>query len=312
MLQLQEHVALAPKTTMRVGGKARAYAELKTREDALEAYAFSQKRNCPLVILGGGSNTIFDDEVIEALVVRIVADNVTITRHPEEARPTVLRQAQDDVGAGRLEGRVLVEAGKSLASLVNELAEQGLDLSPLTGIPGTVGGAVFGNAGQGHGGIWIGNYVREVEAFVGGEWKRLNGGDLKFTYRWSSFKEMPSPIIWAVTLAVPHRPKKEVKAEIQRLLKKRMESQPHTKTAGSCFLSLPDGTPAWKLIDAAGLRGKSVGAVRVSEKHANFLITGKGAAFSDARALVEHIQQSVSKPLVVEMRFIGKDGRPVF
>jgi UDP-N-acetylmuramate dehydrogenase len=84
------------------------------------------------------------------------------------------------------------------------------------------------------------------------------------------------------------------------------------KTAGSCFLSVAKEMPAWKLIDAAGLRGKSVGRVAISEKHANFLIAEKGATFEDAKELVHEVRRAVKHPLAVEMRFIEENAHPAF
>ncbi len=301
-MDMQENIPLGPKTTMRIGGRARYYAELAAKGDVEDAVTFATGKKLPIVVLGGGSNTLFDDGVIEALVVRIVAQDVE-TRNEERGTRNIV-----------------VEAGKNLAQLINELAERDLDLSPLTGILGSIGGAIFGNAGQGHGGVWIGNYVRAVEAYVDGGWKTFTQDMCRFRYRNSAFKEACNvqratcnvpPIIWSATLDVPSKPKEEVKAEIQRLLQRRIETQPHVKTAGSCFLSLPDGTPAWKVIDAAGLRGRSIGGVKISEKHANFLINEGKGTLADAKGLVDLIRKTVPTPLEVEMRFVGTTGETV-
>ena len=115
-MMIKEHESLAPKTTMRIGGEARYFAELETKEDVEKTYEIAPKKNITLIALGDGSNTIFADGEINALVVRIKANAVKIEGN-----------------------KITVEAGKNLAQLVNELAENGLDLSPLTGIPGTVG-----------------------------------------------------------------------------------------------------------------------------------------------------------------------------
>ncbi len=312
---------------MCIGGKARWYAELGSRENCEAAATFAKEKNIPLIVLGSGSNTIFADGTIEALVVRIKAEMVTVQKSPHPRPLPKGEGMMPDMSRAAVPGRadIRVEAGKNLAMLINELAEENLDLSPLTGIPGTVGGAIFGNAGQGQGGVWISNYVKEVEILARdngpfdsaqdklrtmnkGLWKRFSKEQCEFGYRTSFFKAMCMPIIWSCTLQIPSRPKEEVKAEIERLLKKRIETQPHSKTAGSCFVSLPDGTPAWKVIDAAGLRGKKVGGVSISEKHANFLIAEKGATFEDAKNLIESIQSTLQPPLRVEMRLIGNTG----
>lgn len=289
-MDIREHEPLKGKTTMRIGGTARYFAQLATKADVEEAVAFAKKQNVPLIPLGGGSNTIFADGEIDALVVRIKASDVLI---------------HDDT--------VTVNAGKILPALINELAEEGLDISPLTGILGTVGGAVFGNAGQGPTGTWIDAYIESVDAYIDGTWKTLSKEECNFRYRESWFKAQPitdnrqPPIIWSATLKLPKKDSEEIKEEIQRLLQKRIETQPHVKTAGSCFKAVGD-TPAWKLIDAAELRNTNVGNVHISEKHANFLINDGDATFDDAKSVVDTIQKGIPEGLEVEMRFVNEDG----
>jgi UDP-N-acetylmuramate dehydrogenase len=294
-MDIQEHIPLRPKTTLRIGGEARYYAELKTKEDAEEAVRFTEEKHLPLIVLGGGSNTIFADGTIDALVVKIAADNVDIDG-------TTIR----------------TQSGKYLANLINELAEKNLDLSPLTGIPGTIGGAVYGNSGQGYGGTWTDSFITNVEVYIDSKWKTFTNDQCGFGYRTSVFRPSchaepgRSTIIWETTLRVPSCPKDDVQAEIDRLLQRRLETQPHVKTAGSCFLSLSKDTPAWKLIDAAGLRGQKVGGITVSKQHANFLINEDHATFEDAKMMVEKIRSKVktqsNAPLQVEMRFVEQDG----
>lgn len=284
-MEILEHVSLASKTTMRIGGTARFFAEPTTKKEVTEAVAFADEKNLPLLLLGGGSNTIFADGEVQAVVLRIKGSGTNIEGNT-----------------------VTVEAGKHLAVLLNELAAEGLDLSPLTGIPGSVGGAVVGNAGQGPQGVWIDSFVDSVTVFAGGKWKEMTKEECEFSYRESVFKKMnPSPIIWEVRLVVPSGNPSDIHMEIERLLQKRIETQPHSKTAGSCFKAV-GGTPAWQLIDAVGMRGMKVGGVSISEKHANFLINDGNATFSDAIALIEKTKQAIPDTLEVEMRLIQEDG----
>lgn len=282
---------------MRIGGSARHYADLATEKDVEDAIVFIEEKKLPLITLGGGSNTVFADGIINALVVRIAATHVT------------LRQSQGDT-------TLTVQAGKNLPQLINELAKEGLDLSPLTGILGTVGGAVFGNAGQGPQGIWIDNFIESVTFYHEKTWKTFDRKQCDFRYRESWFKDVsgshrltasPPPIIWQTTLSVPHGDPEAIQSEINRLLQKRIETQPHVKTAGSCFKAVGD-TPAWQLIDAAGLRGVREGGVMISEKHANFLINDNEGTFADAVAIIEKTRSAVKEPLSVEMRFVQNDG----
>lgn len=296
-MELFEGVSLKGKTTMRIGGTAKYYAELTTREDVERAVEFAKEKNIPLIPLGGGSNMIFADGEIHALVVRIQNDDIDIQGN-----------------------RVSVGAAKNLPALINELAKHELDLSPLTGILGTVGGAVFGNAGQGPSGIWIDSFIVSVDAYIDGVWKTFSKDACEFSYRESWFKHQSGtskqpPLIWETTLMLPEKDTAEIEAEIQRLLQKRIETQPHVKTAGSCFKAVGE-TPAWQLIDNAGLRDTTHGGVRISEKHANFLINDGEGTFEDVVHIVNTIQQHLSahpslgagEKIDVEMRFVKEDG----
>ncbi|MDB4978249.1 MAG: hypothetical protein JWM56_435 [Candidatus Peribacteria bacterium] len=296
IVDIQELVAIGTKTTMKIGGQARFFADIRTKQDLEEAYAFASGKNLPLIVLGAGSNTVFAEGVIEAVVIRIKADAKCQVSNTEYQ---------------------YVEAGKYLAMLINELAAEGLDLSPLTGIPGTIGGAVFGNAGQGAKGIWMDHYIQEVEVFDSGEWKILSKEECEFRYRESFFKDhsqnsklkiQDSPIIWSATLEIPAGEPEVIKKEIERLLQKRIETQPHVKTAGSCFKSLPDGTPAWQLIEKAGLRGLTIGGIQVAEKHANFLLNTGGGTFDDIVTMTKAIREKVPEIAGIEMRLYGADG----
>ncbi len=295
-MDLQELASVGGKTTMRIGGQVRLFAQLMTKDDVDEAVHIAKERELPFILLGSGSNTVFSDGVVEAFVARIGHHAVTI---------------EDD--------KVTAGAGANLAMLVNDLAKQGLDLSPLTGIPGTIGGAIFGNAGQGPKGTWIDTYVESVTAYMGDGWKTFTKEECGFGYRESAFKRWTKqmdkwlimPIIWEVVLNVPSGDPATIQAEVQRLLQVRIDTQPHLKTAGSCFKAV-GGTPAWKLIDAAGLRGHQIGGVQIAEKHANFLLNKGDATYADAKAIVEKVKSTIAEPLDVEMRFIETDGSLAF
>lgn len=284
-MELTELVSIGGKTTMRIGGQARFYGEMQSKEDVEQAYATAREKGLPLIVLGGGSNTVFTDGVVEAVVVRMKATETTVDGNS-----------------------VTVKGGAILGSLINDLAEKNLDLSALTGIPGTVGGAIVGNAGQGPKGIWIDTFVRSVTFYADGAWKTFSKEECAFAYRESGFKHRSSPaIIWEATLEVPSRPAAEVKSEVERLIQKRIETQPHLRTAGSCFKAV-GATPAWQLLDAAGLRGKKFGGVEIAQKHANFLLNDGTATYADAVSAVEAARTAVPHDLEVEMRFIESDG----
>lgn len=284
-MDLKELVSIGGKTTMRIGGQARFYGEMQTKEDVEQAYAAAREKGLPLIVLGGGSNTVFTDGIVEAVVVRMKAAETTVDGNS-----------------------VTVKGGVILGSLINDLAQRDLDLSALTGIPGTVGGAIVGNAGQGPKGTWIDTFVRSVTCYADGIWQTFAKDQCGFAYRESDFKHRASPaIIWEATLEVPSKPAADVKAEVERLIQKRIETQPHLRTAGSCFKAV-GATPAWQLLDAAGLRGRKFGGVEIAQKHANFLLNDGTATYADAVSAVEAARTAVPHDLEVEMRFIEPDG----
>lgn len=289
-MEIKENEPLKNKTTMKIGGLARFYAEPEAREDIEDAYKFAKENGVPLIVFGAGSNTIFSDGTINALVVRIKASEVIFPEPAPEPAP-----------------EFEVESGKNLAQLVNELADQGLDLSTLTGIPGTFGGAVIGNAGQGPGGTWLDSYVESVTVFDDGEWKEMNKDECKFSYRESIFKTN-NAIVWSAKLKLPKSEPHLIKKQIDYLLQKRISDQPHVKTSGSCFKAADDGTPAWQLIEKAELRGFKVGGVHVSDKHCNFLINDEDGSFEDVVKIIDTIKKSAPDVGAVEMRLIGEDG----
>ena len=284
-MTIQERVNVGAKTTMKIGGIARYYAELSTREDVEEVAQFAQKKNIPLIVLGAGSNTVFADGSIEAVVVQVKSADTFF---------------HDD--------NVTANAGIALGTLIQACAANDLDLSSLTGIPGTLGGAIVGNAGQGPSGIWINSFVQSVTTFVDGTWKMFEPEECEFGYRESIFKTLPDVIVWTATLRLPQKPKAEILKEVEILLKKRVESQPHRLTAGSCFKAV-DGTPAWKLIDAAKLKGLRIGGIQISDKHANFLINADHGTFADLVSLIETVRERVPALDGIEMRLFGEDGK---
>jgi len=284
-MNLQEQFLLRSKTTMRIGGTAKYFVELLTKEDADEAVQFAVSKNLPFLLLGSGSNTVFADGEIRAVIAQVKYADVAISGT-----------------------KVAVGAGKNLPMLINELAEKGLDLSVLTGIPGTVGGAIFGNAGEGPKGVWIDAFLESVTVRIDGAWKTLPRAVCEFAYRESAFKSHSTcPIIWEAVLNVPMGDPSDIKKKIQAVLARRIETQPHLKTAGSCFKAV-GGTPAWQMIDAVGLRGFTVGGIQIADKHANFLLnTGEGS-YSDAVQLLETVKEKIPENLEVEMRFVEEDG----
>jgi UDP-N-acetylmuramate dehydrogenase len=218
---------------------------------------------------------------------------------------------------------VIAGAGVPLQKLVLEAAKKGLSgLENLAGIPGTLGGAIWGNAGAFE--REIGDLVEEVKVLdVGGsklEVKKLKKEDCKFGYRNSIFKRRKNWIILEATLKLEKGNKKEIEEKIKEILKLRKEKQPlELPCAGSVFKNVPikkvpkkiqekfkekikNGfLPAGVLIDTARLKGFQIGGAKISEKHANFIVNVGEAKASDVKELIEKIKKGVKKKFKIQL-----------
>lgn len=282
----ERQVSLAAKTTLRVGGRADIFAELADEEDLVKLLQWTDKSRVPITFLGAGSNVLASDLGVRGVVVRLVGPAFRqISR--VAARPF----------------RVIVGAGVSLAELTNRLAADGLaGLEFLAGIPGTIGGALRMNAGAW--GESIGSRVAWVRLRnPDGAEQVLEKAALGFGYRRCAGLIGPSAAAGKVVCAVafdlmPSNPP-AVRACLTEILKRRawLGSQP---SAGSVFRN-PAGDFAGRLLEQAGMKGRSVGGARVLDEHANVIVTAPGATASDVRALLEIMRQAVYKKNGIEL-----------
>ncbi|MDA0365859.1 MAG: UDP-N-acetylmuramate dehydrogenase [Chloroflexi bacterium] len=294
-LALTRDEPLARHTYMRIGGPA-AYFGTPTDVDALRRIVtWARRARLPLRVIGGGSNVLVSDEGVTAVVLS-------------------LRAA---CGAIRFDGP-LVTAGAAvmLPRLAHAAAEQALGgLEFAIGIPGAVGGALQTNAGIGDGRA-IGPLVRTVDVLrlVGDVLTRvtLPANEITWGYRETSLRGSGDLVLGA-TLELSPRPRAEIEAEMRRLLDARQASQPTaTPNAGSTFCN-PPGDYAGRVIEAAGCTGLAVGAARISELHANFVVHDGSARAADVAALMAEVQTRVrvasGVTLVPEIEWWG-DGPP--
>lgn len=276
---------LAPLTTYRIGGPALYFAEAPSRRGLALLLRAVRTLQLPYVILGGGSNILFGDNGFPGVVIRLTGD----------------------FNAWRLEGDTLVAgAGTPLALLVKKTAELGFGgLEPLAGIPGTLGGAVMGNAGTKEG--WIGDLLAGVDILTeNGEMLTRNRSDINFAYRSSGLE---NTVILGASFHLKKGQKNDIVTEINNRLSRREESQPQgTGNAGSVFKN-PPGDSAGRLIESAGLKGARCGGAVVSDKHANFIINTGHASAQDVRTLISIIQKKVREtfnvPLEPEIKIFG-------
>ncbi|MEX2447054.1 MAG: UDP-N-acetylmuramate dehydrogenase [Dehalococcoidia bacterium] len=279
-LALTREEPLARHTYLRVGGPA-AYFGVPQDLEALGAIAqWAAEVGLPLRVVGGGSNMLVSDDGVRAVVVSLRRACAQIAFHD-----------------------ATVEAGAAvmLPALAKAAAERGLGgLEFAIGIPGSVGGALQTNAGIGDGRC-IGPLVDQVEVWRDGARVALDAADIGFEYRHTSLRGS-GDIVLAATLALEPRPRAEVEAEMRRLLETRQRTQPTAEpNAGSVFRNPPDDS-AGRLIEAAGCKGLSIGAARVSDLHANFIVHDGHASASDIAAVMAEVQRRVSAASGVRLR----------
>jgi len=301
MIKTREKIPLKEYTTFKIGGPARYFFVAKNKEDLKNAILWAKKKKLSFFILGGGSNVLFSDKGFNGLVIKLQNTQY-------EIRNT----------------NVIAGAGVPLQKLVLEAVKKGLSgLENLVGIPGTLGGAIWGNAGAF--GREIGDLVEEVKVLdVGGsklEVKKLKKEDCKFGYRNSIFKRRKNWIILEATLKLEKGNKKEIEEKIKEILKLRNEKQPlEFPSAGSVFKNVPiekvpkkiqekfkekikNGfLPAGVLIEAVGLKGFQIGGAKISEKHANFIVNTGEAKARDVLELIELIKKRVKKKFKIELK----------
>ncbi len=293
--RLLENEPLGPKTTMRVGGPARYYAEPANEADLCALLRETHRRDLPLLLLGRGSNLLVPDEGVNALVVRL-ADR-------EWQRFEV-----------RADGRVEAGAGLRLKELCGQAAARGLrGFEFLEGIPATLGGALRMNAGAMGG--WMFDVVESVRlALRDGTVRTLRRHELHVAYR--DCRELAGAVALGAVLRPVSAgvPTAEIQAQIASFQARRLATQPRDPSAG-CMFKNPPNDSAGRLIDALGLKGERVGDAEVSPVHANFIVNRGQATASDVIALMRRVRERVKAAHGIELEpevlLYGRDWRDV-
>ena len=277
---------LARYTSFRIGGPADVLVSPDTAEELGAVLRLAAEHSTAATMLGGGSNLLVGDGGIRGIVVRLGAG----FRHVAWDAPCV------EAGAG-------VQLGR----LARDAAQRGLGgLEYAEGIPGTVGGALFMNAGA-YGGE-VADAVDEVETVdASGRVRRIGRDELAFTYRRTALPA--GVVVTAVRFRLRAEAVERVRARMEDARARRTASQPHgSANAGSIFKN-PPGDHAGRLVEAAGLKGVRVGGARVSDAHANFIVNDGEARAADVQALMQQAQRVVWEGsgvwLEPEVRLIG-------
>jgi UDP-N-acetylmuramate dehydrogenase len=269
---VRTEVPLAPYTWLRVGGPAQYFVQPATAEQLAEVLRRCRENEVPVRILGGGANLLVDDSGVRGAVVHLSADEFKQVSF------------QDNM--------VKAGAGADLSKLVLRTVREGLaGMECLTGIPGSIGGAVRMNAGGNFGDI--GNVVESVTLMDvdGVTYARLRG-ELVFGYRSTNISS--KVILGAEFRLSPDSPRR-ILNQVKEIWIYKKNTQPLGARNAGCVFKNPRGLSAGAMIDKAGLKGRRVGGAVVSEKHANFIIAEAGAHASDVLKLINIIRETVYK-----------------
>jgi len=295
-LKIQENVALAPYTTYQIGGPARFFCEAKSEKEICETVLWARKQGMPFFVLGGGSNILVSDKGFNGAVIRLTANSYKLTANIIEA-----------------------EAGIDLPKLVQVAIDNGLKgLEWASGIPGTFGGAIRGNAGA------FGGEIKDSLTSVkfldeNGKIRTLTNSECGFSYRDSIFKQNSEYIILSATLELVPGNKKELKDFSKKTIAYRAARHPlEYGSCGSIFKaiavkSISDETfaqfsrfrnsikkdpfpvvPAACLIDEADLKGYAFGGAVISTKHPNFFVNFNKARAEDVIMLIGIVKQRLA------------------
>lgn len=292
-----EQRPLAPLTTFRVGGPADYLVETRSSDEIVTAHALARQHGVAVTLLGGGSNVLVSDAGVRGLVIR-----------PRGG-------AIHEVG----EQRVRADAAATINGLVRWTVLHGLGgLERWAGTPGTVGGAIFGNAH--FGGRLISDHVVDVRLIDGGGHAiDVPAAGMRFGYDQSRLQGTGEVLLWAIFKVSRGEPE-ALRTAARESLAYRKRTQPlDTPSAGCVFRNpdpgrdrVPDGIPwsAGALIDRAGLKGAAIGGARVSMVHGNFIVNEGGATAADIHALIERCRAEVRRQFGVELReevvFLGE------
>lgn len=276
---------LSRHTSMGVGGPADWFIEIGKKASLHPVLEALDEAGIRKLMLGGGSNTLFSEAGFRGAVIHLEGEFRTIELGPG---PEVIR-------AG---------AAANLGAVMKFAQRQGLGgIEFGVGIPGSLGGALAGNAGAG--GEDICSLVESVQVLgAGGVFEQLRRGEFAYSYRDS---ELRGRVILGASLKLCPAAPEAIKAVMERHLSKRWE-QPVGERSSGCMFRNPDGGYAGKLIEEAGLKGLRIGGVRVSEKHANFMVNDGTARAEEIESLMnrvrERVRESTGIELEVEVRLV--------
>ena len=275
--KIKEKEPMAAHTSFKIGGAADRFVCTTDLIQTALVLRYCNEQKIPLLVVGYGSNLLVSDDGIEGVVLRVEADDI------------------------RVDGtRMTVQAGASLKRVCLAACEHGLSgLEFAYGIPGTMGGGVYMNAGA-YGGQ-LSDVVRSATVLnANGELVELTAEQLKFGYRHSVLMEQ-SLTVWSVTLELQAADPDVVRCKMEEHMAARKAKQPLEFPSGGSFFKRPEGYFAGALVEQCGFKGFTVGGAQVSEKHAGFVINRGGATCADVMELCRQVQDKVKAAYGVDL-----------
>ena len=289
--KIKQNEPMKEHTSLKIGGPAEFFVKVSSVEELKGILQFGKNNKIPITIVGNGSNLLVLDKGIKGIVIKIDLKQIQIKNINEE------------------KVEVTLDSGVPLGLLAQKLLKEKIEgFEELSGIPGTIGGAIVMNAGA-HG-KEMKDIVTEITAMdYDGNIHIFTNEQAKFEYRKSLFSS-GKYIILQVKISLKEGRQEEIKRKMNEYLQYRKEKQPiEFPSAGSTFKRGPDFITA-KLIDEAGLKGYSIGGAKISEKHAGFVINTGNATAKDVLDLVKYVTDKVyekfGKKIELEIKVLGE------
>jgi UDP-N-acetylmuramate dehydrogenase len=278
--KVKENISLAPYTSARIGGPADVLITAESADELVGIVKLLRQQDLDYIMLGGGSNVLVSDRGVRGLVVLNRAKTV---RFHNGDQPSVT-----------------AESGVVFSNLANRCASKGFGgLEWAATVPGTVGGAVYGNAGA-FGGDMAGNLIR-AELLTKNGRERFSAGQMVYGYRTSILKRAElDAIVLSAELSLKNSTKEEATVKIEQFSAHRKATQPPGASMGSMFKN-PNGDYAGRLIEAAGLKGVRIGNAEISPVHGNFFINHADTKAEDILALIQLVRKTVKEKQGVEL-----------
>ncbi len=288
--KIKQNELMKEHTSFKIGGPADFFIKISSLEELKNVIEFCKKNKIPLTLIGNGSNILVLDKGIKGIVIKLEQDEIQV------------KALNDKI-------EIIVDSGVKLGVLGQKLLKEEITgFEELSGIPGTIGGAVAMNAGA---------YGKEFKDIVSdittmdynGNIQIFTNEQANFSYRHSKFLN-ENYIILKVKLLLKKGNKEQIKQKMQECINNRKEKQPiEYPSAGSTFKRGTDFITA-KLIDDVGLKGYSIGGAQISEKHAGFIINNRNATAEDVLNLVEYTKNKVyekfKKNIELEIKVLGE------